>query len=93
MTITKTYLPQNVTPFNFQLAVTSSAQQLADNKIQSIVYLKNSADSSNNISIGNSTSQNYTLSPGDSISLPVSNTNLLWVIGAVGGETLEVLGV
>jgi len=68
------------------LTVTNSAQQLGSNRqLRSGINVKNSPKSSGSIAIGNNTlgrgrSNGYTLEPGESVFLEVSNINQVYVI-------------
>jgi hypothetical protein len=58
------------------------------------VVIQNDPSSSGNVLLGDSSNQNYVLTPGSSFPVPIliTNTNLIWSISASGGK-LNILVV
>lgn len=63
-----------------KLAATTDALQLSTNRYECAeIFIENDPDNLVDILWGNSTSQLFQLSPGDSITLPVQNVNQVYV--------------
>lgn len=84
----------NGTVFSGQQAVTTSSVALPTNSSKG-VCVRSSINSTVTIYIGPSgvtTSTGHELNPGDSVCIPVSNTNLLFAISTATGGTVTFLG-
>lgn len=77
----------NGSVINGQAAVTASAANLGSNACRAVT-IKASVNNTINIYVGSSsvsTSNGFELASGDSITLPVTNTNLVYVIASTTG--------
>jgi hypothetical protein len=84
----------NGTVVSGQQSVTGSAVALPSNSVKG-VCVRSSSASTLKVYIGPSgvsTSTGHELNPGDSVCLPVSNTNLLYVIASTTGGTVTFIG-
>lgn len=82
------------TVFHGQASIATSATQLGSNACKSVT-LKNLQSNSNIVWVGVAavaTNSGYELAPGESLTLQVSNTNLLYAIASTGATTICFIG-
>jgi hypothetical protein len=80
--------------FHAQASIATSATQLGSNACKEVT-VKNLSTNSNTVWVGIAavaTNSGYELNPGDSITLQVSNTNLLYAIASTGATTICFIG-
>ena len=82
-------------PFSFQQTLTISAVALTSNAASQGVLIKSLSSNTGTVYVGPSTvttSNGYPLAPGESISYPVSNSNLVYIIGTNTSDVVAVTG-
>ena len=80
-------------PSTGQLSATATAAALATNQPCISVLIQNDPGSSVNVLIGNATNQYVQLKPGQSVTIPCSNANLIYAKTASSTANVNWLAV
>ncbi len=76
--------------YTWQATATTSPAALTS-QVCNEVLVQNDPSSGNNLAVGNVSSQNTVLVPGASVSMPVANTNLVYIRTPSGTATVNIL--
>lgn len=81
---------------NGQSTIGLSAVQLSSNSLKQGVVIKASSSNTGIVYIGNSsgvtTSSGFELGAGESVTIPINNTNLVYLIANASGQSISFVG-
>jgi hypothetical protein len=82
---------------NGQATVTTVSANLSSNNIKLSLTIKASNDNTSTVYVGSdgsvASNSGFELGPGESVSVPVQNTNLIYLIASAGSQKISYIGV